>query len=112
MYHNSWSYKTRPDHVSIYNRGRIAEISFYDPAEAMDAIGSGNAIISPMPGKILEVRVKVGDTVTKGDKLIVMEAMKMEMSLEAPRDGVIEAIDCAVDDLVDDGAVLLSLETE
>ena len=78
----------------------------------MDAIAGGDAITSPMPGKILEVRVKVGDTVTKGDKLIVMEAMKMEMSLEAPRDGVIEAIDCAVDDLVDDGAVLLTLETE
>ena len=65
-----------------------------------------------MPGKILDVRVKIGDEVTKGDKLIVMEAMKMEMSLEAPRDGVIEAIDCAVDDLVSDGAVLLKLKEE
>jgi len=92
--------------------GRSARIYFYDPAVAMDAIGGGNAITSPMPGKILEVRVKVGDTVTKGDKLIVMEAMKMEMSLEAPRDGVIEAIDCAVDELVNDGAVLLTLKDE
>ncbi|NNC38153.1 MAG: acetyl/propionyl/methylcrotonyl-CoA carboxylase subunit alpha [Acidimicrobiales bacterium] len=75
-------------------------------------IAAGDNITAPMPGKILDVRVKVGDSVIKGDKLIVMEAMKMEMSLEAPRDGVIEVIDCAVDDLVDDGAVLLTLETE
>ena len=65
-----------------------------------------------MPGKIIAVNVGIGDTVSKGDKLIVMEAMKMEMSLEAPRDGIIETLGCAPDDLVTDGATLLSLETE
>jgi 3-methylcrotonyl-CoA carboxylase alpha subunit len=110
-YYGEWAYAIRTDYVSITNQGAFNKVFF--PTHGENAIiGGGNAIISPMPGKILDVRVKVGDTVTKGDKLIVMEAMKMEMSLEAPRDGVIEAIDCAIDDLVSDGAVLLSLETE
>ena len=48
---------------------------------------SGNALTAPMPGKIIAVNAKAGDTVKAGDPLIIMEAMKMEMTLEAPRDG-------------------------
>lgn len=71
--------------------------------------GGDNSIIAPMPGKILSVNVSEGDTVTKGDKLVIMEAMKMEMSLEAPRDGVVSTINCAADTLVSDGEILVEL---
>ena len=71
---------------------------------------NANAITAPMPGKIIAVNVAVGDSVRAGDKLIIMEAMKMEMSLEAPRDGVVASVNCAVDALVPDGEVLLELE--
>jgi 3-methylcrotonyl-CoA carboxylase alpha subunit len=98
--------------VSLKGNGKTFTVPRFRPEAAAEAVGGGNAVISPMPGKILDVRVKVGDAVTKGDKLIIMEAMKMEMSLEAPRDGIVETVECATDDLVTDGAILLSMKEE
>jgi 3-methylcrotonyl-CoA carboxylase alpha subunit len=50
------------------------------------------AILSPMPGRIIAVEVAQGDSVTKGQKLLTLEAMKMEHSLTAPFDGVVEQL--------------------
>jgi propionyl-CoA carboxylase alpha chain len=69
--------------------------------------GSLNA---PMPGTILDVRAKVGDRVTKGATLVVMEAMKMEHHISAPLDGEIVDVLVAVGDQVANGAPLLVLE--
>ncbi|MBX2812881.1 MAG: hypothetical protein KTR25_13780 [Myxococcales bacterium] len=55
-----------------------------------------------MPGKIIAVNAKVGGVVTAGDPLIIVEAMKKEKTLEAPRDGVVVAVSCKADDIVDD----------
>ncbi len=71
-----------------------------------------NTLTAPMPGKIIAVNVGIGDDVKSGDKLVIMEAMKMEMSLEAPRDGIVASVNCAAGELVTDGAVLLELENE
>ncbi|NNE59008.1 MAG: acetyl/propionyl/methylcrotonyl-CoA carboxylase subunit alpha [Hellea sp.] len=76
------------------------------------ALGGGNAITAPMPGKIIAANAQVGDAVKAGDKLIVMEAMKMEMSLESPRDGIVASVDVSPEDLVNDGDILLELEKE
>jgi len=73
---------------------------------------SGNVLTAPMPGKIIAVNAKVGDSVKAGDPLIIMEAMKMEMMLEAPRDGIVGDVNAAIDVLVTDGEILLSLEEE
>lgn len=51
-------------------------------------------INAPMPGNIVNVQVKAGDTVTKGQVLLVLEAMKMENEIMAPRDGVIAGVPC------------------
>jgi 3-methylcrotonyl-CoA carboxylase alpha subunit len=56
--------------------------------------------------------VKPGDTVTKGDPVAVMEAMKMEHTLPAPRDGVVEAVEAAAGDQVAEGDILVHLEAE
>jgi len=72
----------------------------------------GNVLTAPMPGKIIAVNAKVGDSVKAGDPLIIMEAMKMEMMLEAPRDGIVGDVNAAIDVLVTDGEILLSLEEE
>ena len=58
------------------------------------AAGDG-AIISPMPGKIIALEVAAGDTVTKGQKLLTLEAMKMEHSLTAPFDGKVAELNAA-----------------
>jgi len=73
-------------------------------------LSSADSLSAPMPGKIIAVNAKVGDRVKAGDALIIMEAMKMEMTLEAPRDGVVAEVPVVADDLVTDGEILLSLE--
>ena len=74
------------------------------------ATTTGNSLAAPMPGRIIRINVKPGDTVGKGDTLVVMEAMKMEMSLQAPRDGVISGIMTVAGALVNDGDMLLHLQ--
>lgn len=66
----------------------------------------GTAISSPLPGVIIEVSVKEGATVKKGDKLMVLEAMKMENSIEASVDGTVQSIKVNQGDSVLEGAVL------
>ncbi|WP_337877629.1 acetyl-CoA carboxylase biotin carboxyl carrier protein subunit [Caldimonas sp.] len=63
-----------------------------------------------MPGKLLAVHVSVGQSVKKGQALAVMEAMKMEHTIAAPTDGVIEALLYGVGDQVPEGAELLRLK--
>lgn len=62
------------------------------PAAAPAAKGEGEAIQSPMPGTILDVKVNVGDSVKKGQVLMILEAMKMENEIMAGTDGVITSI--------------------
>ncbi|MFA7201298.1 MAG: acetyl-CoA carboxylase biotin carboxyl carrier protein subunit, partial [Bacteroidales bacterium] len=63
----------------------------------------------PLPGVILEVTVKEGDTVKSGQKLVVLEAMKMENNIEADRDGVVTSIKVSKGDSVLEGAPLIIL---
>ena len=111
-YQCSWGYKTRPDHVSMSLKGRLVRLYLYDPAADSVSASSSDAITAPMPGKIIALNVAVGDEVTEGDALVVMEAMKMEQTLTAPRDGIIAEIGAGVGELVTDGAILVSLEEE
>ena len=66
--------------------------------------------IAPMPGAIRVVAVTVGDQVTVGQTLIVMEAMKMEHTISAPGSATVIEVRCAVGDQVDNGQVLVVLE--
>lgn len=71
------------------------------------ASGSGATVTSPLPGVILEVNVKVGDAVKKGQKVMVLEAMKMENVIEATADGTVTAIKVDKGDSVLEGAPLV-----
>jgi len=71
---------------------------------------SGDAVHSPMPGSVVALNAKAGDKVSAGDKLVVVEAMKMEHALLAPRDGTIEAVLVALGDQVEDGGLMIQLE--
>ncbi|MCK0069768.1 acetyl/propionyl/methylcrotonyl-CoA carboxylase subunit alpha [Kordiimonas laminariae] len=76
-----------------------------------DADGPGT-IVAPMPGKMLEIKVTDGETVEKGQPLLVMEAMKMEQTINAPRDGVVSGLSLKAGDQVTDGTVLLTITDE
>ena len=80
-------------------------------ASGAAAGGAGDgAILSPMPGKIISVDVAAGDTVTKGQKLLTLEAMKMEHSLVAPFDGTVAELNAEAGGQVTEGALLARIE--
>jgi len=84
------------------------------PAFAWETSDStaGNQVAAPMPGRIVLVKAKPGDTVEAGQELLVMEAMKMELSLKAPRAGTIESIGAAASDFVEADTVLIKFKDE
>lgn len=70
----------------------------------------GGTIKSPLPGVILKLHVKVGDTVNLSQELITLEAMKMENSIQADKAGVVEAIHFNTNDAVMEGDVLITIK--
>lgn len=70
---------------------------------------AGHELSSPMPATVVKILVDVGAAVSRGDALITLEAMKMELSIRAPRDGVVSAIHCKAGDLIQPGVNLLDL---
>ena len=81
----------------------VPEVKVTKPA----ASGSGATVTSPLPGIILEINCKEGDTVKKGQKLLVLEAMKMENIIEATADGQVTSIKVNKGDSVLEGAPLV-----
>jgi biotin carboxyl carrier protein len=69
-----------------------------------------NQIKAPMPGLILDISVKVGDTVRENDTLLILEAMKMENSITSPRDGVIKSVTVKKGAAVDKNQLLIEFE--
>ncbi|MCM1543259.1 MAG: acetyl-CoA carboxylase biotin carboxyl carrier protein subunit, partial [Blautia sp.] len=78
------------------------------PAAAPKAAGGAGSvkIEAGAAGKVFKIEKKVGDAVKKGDAVVIVEAMKMEIPVVAPQDGTVASIDVAVGDAVEAGAVL------
>lgn len=71
--------------------------------------GDGDPINSPMPGTIVNVKVKAGQDVKKGDVLVILEAMKMENEIKAPKDGKVTSVNVNKGESVDTGTLLVTL---
>lgn len=99
------------DRVHVWAAGNTwwIELASTATAKRPAALG-GDEIKAPMPGTILKIHA-AGD-VKAHEVVLVMESMKMELSLEAPRDGRIERVHCKEGDLVEMGTVLVTLETK
>ncbi|MCP4072812.1 MAG: acetyl/propionyl/methylcrotonyl-CoA carboxylase subunit alpha [Hyphomicrobiales bacterium] len=96
--------------VTVIGRARAFVFHLIDPLEIDDAGGAGaSSIIAPMPGLVKSVKVSIGESVTEGQVLTILEAMKMEHSLTAPRDGEIELVHVVEGEQVDDATLLISL---
>jgi 3-methylcrotonyl-CoA carboxylase alpha subunit len=87
-------------------------------AFSLPGVGGGSAagaasdgsLISPMPGRVIGVDVRQGDAVTKGQKLLTLEAMKMEHSLAAPFDGIVAELNATEGAQVTEGTLLARIE--
>ena len=80
------------------------------PAPAPAAAAGGTAVNSPMPGTILDVKVNVGDAVDEGQVLMVLEAMKMENDIVAPKAGKVASISVKKGDTVNSNDLLASIQ--
>ena len=83
---------SKPKTISVVNRPAAAPAAGVAPAgkpAAAPAAAGGATVNSPLPGVVLEVKVKDGDKVTKGQVIMILEAMKMENAIEAPCDGTV-----------------------
>ena len=99
------------DTVSVFSEGGYFEFTHGFRGTGHHTASDG-AILSPMPGRIISVDVAVGDSVTKGQKLLTLEAMKMEHTLTAPFDGVVAELNAEAGAQVQVEALLAKIEVE
>ena len=98
---------------TLFMDGGSVRLRLVDPLDVTqyEATASADAMVrAPLPGKIIDLRVKAGDTVSKGQALLVLEAMKMEHTLAAPADGTVKSLRYAVGEQVPEGAELVEFE--
>ncbi|HEY8710704.1 MAG TPA: biotin/lipoyl-containing protein, partial [Burkholderiaceae bacterium] len=98
------------ERYSVFAPEGSAVVFECDPiVHSADGAVDAGGLLAPMPGKVIAFLAKAGDVVTQGQPLAVMEAMKMEHTIAAPRDGTIEALLYAVGDQVGEGGELLRM---
>jgi 3-methylcrotonyl-CoA carboxylase alpha subunit len=91
-------------------RGKNYVIHWAKAATSSQSEGpSDERVLAPMPATVTRVAVKSGDAVSKGETLVVLEAMKMEIAMAAPHDGVVKSVACEVGDMAIEGAELVTI---
>ncbi len=99
--------------IAVMDRGETFVLTPYDPFEAAEAQGSPtDRIVTPMPGKIVQLFVRAGDHVAKGQPLAILEAMKMEHTLSAPAAATVESVAVALGDQVGESTVVVRFAPE
>ncbi|HSZ73666.1 MAG TPA: biotin/lipoyl-containing protein, partial [Rhizomicrobium sp.] len=98
--------------IAVMDRGETYLFSLYDPFENADAVGTASdRIVSPVPGKLIQLLVKPGEHVKRGQPLAVLEAMKMEHTLSAQADAVVAETPVTPGEQVSEGAIVLRFES-
>jgi 3-methylcrotonyl-CoA carboxylase alpha subunit len=99
--------------LTVMEQGESHILAFHDPyALTGEEEGTVGSLVAPMPGKVVAVLVAQGDKVKRGAPLVILEAMKMEYTVAAPRDGVVSRVNFPVGGSVREGEELLSLDAE
>jgi 3-methylcrotonyl-CoA carboxylase alpha subunit len=96
--------------TAVFSEGESWVLEAIDPLAPPEGTDSAaGRLTAPMPGRVVQVLVAAGDTVQRGQPLMVVEAMKMEHTIAAPRDGSVAAVHFAPGDLVEEGVELIAL---
>jgi biotin carboxyl carrier protein len=99
------------DVVWVALGGEVFEVHVDRAGDDAKARSRGHEGLSaPMPATVVRVLARQGTAVSMGDALVILEAMKMELPIRAPRDGVVSAVHCREGDLVQAGVVLVDME--
>ncbi|HQR04253.1 MAG: acetyl-CoA carboxylase biotin carboxyl carrier protein subunit [Proteobacteria bacterium] len=103
------------DWLHVHLAGSTYTLRYQHPLDRLAAghqDGAADHIVAPMPGSIVAVLVRAGDAVVRGQSLLVMESMKMETTITAPRDGVVDAVHFDKGQSFDRDTLLLDLVAE
>lgn len=96
--------------VWVFERGTVHELPADMDAGRRRGAAATGALTAPMPATVMAVKVAPGDAVKRGDVLLLLEAMKMELPVRAPGDGRVKAVHCRPGDLVQPDTSLIELE--
>jgi biotin carboxyl carrier protein len=96
--------------VFLDGRVYVIDVTSSGGGSQVRALHDEMALASPMPATVAAIAVTPGQDVSQGDVLIMLEAMKMELPIKAPRDGRVKAVACSVGELVQPGIPLVELE--
>jgi 3-methylcrotonyl-CoA carboxylase alpha subunit len=98
------------DRLAVFAGGESWLLDRVDPlAPPAGADATAGRLTAPMPGRVVQLLVRPGEVVRQGQAMLVVEAMKMEHTIAAPRDGTVAAVHYAPGDLVEEGAELIAL---
>lgn len=98
------------DDVHLFWDGTVHRLRIEREGARPSHRAASGSLEAPMPGKVIAIKAVPGQAVRKGEELLVVEAMKMENALRAPRDGVVRSLRARVGDMVSPGTVLVELE--
>jgi 3-methylcrotonyl-CoA carboxylase alpha subunit len=99
--------------LTVILAGRNHSLLQEDPlAPPLTETAGSDRVTAPVPGRVARVLVRPGDAVAKGTPLVVIEAMTTDFTLPAPVDGTVEQVRCGVDDMVEEGAELVTFAAE
>ena len=100
----------RGDEVHLFWRGTAYRLREEGEAARAAHRAAAGGLVAPMPGRVIAVKVAPGQRVARGEELLVVESMKMENAVRAPREGTVRSVAASVGDMVGQGAVLVELE--
>ncbi len=101
-----------PDDCWVFVNGRVAHVEIVDSAKRTHrrVTSTSHDMSAPMPATVVKVLVEVETHVNKGDTILILEAMKMELPVRAARDGIVRKILCSQGDLVQPGVNLVEID--